>query len=94
MKHTPIEIVIGWKATFGWLDYAAQAWVANPKPKRRLLHVDMGWVPFGAFEQALATNALPFNKLDILADANLNAYRRFADMTIMVGVYAPPWRRS
>lgn len=88
MRRKPIEVIIGWKATFGWLNYTAQAWVAFPKPKRRLLHVNMGWTAFGQFERAMNRNALPFGTRAILADVSTDAHRRLADATIMVDVYA------
>ena len=92
MKRKPIEVVIGWKTNFGWLDYAAQAWVSSPKPKRRLLHVDLGWTAFGSFEKAMSRNRLPFNKVAILANIGHGAHDRLYEAWRVASLYALPWR--
>lgn len=92
-RRKPIEIIIGWKATFGWQHYATQTWAASPKPKK-LLEIDMGWVAFGTLERAIVRTPLPFDKLAILSGISPDAAGRLAEVTVMVNVYWRPdaWR--
>jgi hypothetical protein len=81
MRHKPIEVVIGWKSNFGpnfgWFgNNAAQTWIACPKPKRRLLHVDMGWKAFGTIETAMRRNQLPFNNIEVLSRLSQGSYEK------------------